>query len=434
MAETLTTSTPVESSQQRKIMVSGAIGTTIEYFDFFLYGLVAPSIFSGLFFPEATQFVSTVSVLGTYAVGYLARPVGGIVFGHFGDRIGRKPMMFLSLIAMGLATCLIGLLPTYAAIGAAAPLLLVLLRFVQGFAIGGETAGANILMIENSPVGKRGAFNGVIQIGAALGAVLAALAVRALYSMNESAMLSWGWRVPFLCSAALLLVGMYVRTRIEESPVFKKAVAATPPRGFPLVAALREERRACLTVFLIVISETSMLQLFTVFMLAFGPGTLGVSIELLLNGILIGNIIGIATNPLFGLLTDRVGRRPLIGASIVLAVVYSATVFLPMLRSGNSFLIVAAIAIPPAFIQTMLFAVEGSFYAELFRSARLRFSGLGISRQTGGAIGGLFPLIATSLYAASGSSWSFIGFYAALGAVSVITVYLARETNLEHIS
>jgi MFS family permease len=433
MADIRTTTMVTEQRQHRKIMISGAIGTTIEYFDFFLYGLVAPSIFNKLFFPEATAFVSMVSVLGTYAVGYLARPVGGIVFGHFGDRIGRKPMLFLSLILMGLSTCLIGLLPTYAAVGAVAPLLLIVFRFLQGFAIGGETAGANILMTENAPVGKRGAFNGVIQVGAALGAVLASLSATLIHGMDKSAMLSWGWRIPFLCSAVLLLVGLYIRTRIEESPVFKNAVAVTPPSGFPVLTALREEGRACLTIFLIVITETSMLQLFTVFILVFGPSELGVSTGPLLNGVLVGNIIGIVANPVFGRLSDRVGRRPLMGGAIVLGVLYTATVFLPMLRSGNELLIIIAVAIPPAFIQTMLFAVEGSFYAELFRSARLRFSGLGISRQTGGALGGLFPIVATWLFVSTGSSWSFIGLYAVLSAISLVALRMARETSRETI-
>ena len=420
--------------QRRRILASGTIGTTIEYFDFLLYGLIAATIFRPLFFPAGSELVGTISVLGTYAVGYAARPLGGIVFGHYGDRVGRKPIMFVTLILMGLATTAIGLLPTYAQIGILAPILLVVLRFLQGFALGGETAGAVILAIENAPHGKRGGYAGVIQIGAALGSVFAALAAGQVARMDEGAMLSWGWRVPFLLSAVLVIVGVYIRVKVDESPVFTRAIAAEKVEKAPLLAAIKSEPKPCLTVFLTTVTETSMLQLFTVYILTYGTATLDLSSSVLLNGILFGNIVGIAANPLFGRISDFVGRKPLIAGSIVVGALYAAFVFFPMLETGNTLLVTLAIAIPPAVIQTLIFSVEGSFYAEQFTSARMRFSGLGFSRQMGGAIGGLFPLIATSLVAGTDTIWSVIGYYALISVISLGAVFAARETRLERLA
>jgi MFS family permease len=416
--------------QRRRVLLSGTIGTTIEYFDFLLFGLIAPVVFNQLFYPDADPVVGTIAVLATFAVGYVARPLGGFVFGHFGDRIGRKPIMFVTLVLMGAATTGIGLLPTYAVIGVAAPILLTLLRCVQGFALGGETVGATIMAAESAPHGKRGGYAGTIQIGGALGSVLASLAAALVASMPTEQALAWGWRVPFLLSAVLVLVGVYVRTRIDESPVFTRAVAEAPPKA-PLLVALREEPKACLTVFLCVITETSMLQLFTVYALVHGSGELGIPTSVMLNGVLIGNIVGIAMNPLFGRLSDVVGRRLLISASLVVGALYTAFAFFPMLASGNAALIVTAMAIPPAVIQTMIFATEASFFAELFRGAARRFSGLAVSRQVGGVIGGLFPLIAATVYAAAGSVWAVVGYYAAISAVSLTAVLAARETHRE---
>ncbi len=417
-------------TQRRRVLISGTIGTTIEYFDFLLFGLIAPVVFNQLFFPQADPLVGTVAVLATFAVGYVARPLGGLVFGHFGDRVGRKPIMFVTLVLMGAATTGIGLLPTYAAIGVAAPILLTLLRCVQGFALGGETVGATIMATESAPQGKRGGYAVTIQIGGALGSVLASLAAALVASMPTEEALAWGWRVPFLLSAVLVVVGVYVRTRIDESPVFTNAVREAPPKA-PLLVALREEPKACLTVFLCVITETSMLQLFTVYALVYGGRELGIPTSVMLNGVLIGNIVGIAMNPLFGRLSDFIGRRILIASSLVIGALYTAFAFFPMLASGNTVLIVLALAIPPALIQTMIFATEASFFAELFRGAARRFSGLAVSRQVGGVIGGLFPLIAAGAYAAAGSVWAVVGYYAAISVVSLAAVLSARETHRE---
>jgi MHS family shikimate/dehydroshikimate transporter-like MFS transporter len=399
-----------------------------------VYGLIAPSVFEGLFFPHANAVAGTIAVLGTFAIGYGARPLGGIVFGHLGDRFGRKPIMFSTLVLMGASTTLIGLLPTYATIGIWAPVLLVLLRFSQGFALGGETVGAVVLAIESAPRGRRGGYAGVIQVGAAMGSVLASFAAMMVARMPKADMQAWGWRAPFVASAVLVLVGVYVRIKVSESPLFRRALATTEQRErLPLITALRREPKACVTTFLCTITETSMLQMFTVYALVYGVQTLHIDRAVLLNGVLIGNLFGIVANPLFGRISDFVGRRPMIAASLLIGAGYVAFVYFPLLRSQNTVLITLAIAIPPAVIQTLIFAVEGSFYAELFRSARQRFSGLGFSRQLGGVLGGLFPIFATSLFVTTGTIWSVIGYYVAVSAISLGAVLAARETRLEEL-
>ncbi|MEV4647381.1 MFS transporter [Saccharopolyspora sp. NPDC049357] len=416
--------------QRRRILLSGAVGTTIEYFDFLLFGLIAPVVFNELFYPKSNAMVATIAVLGTFAAGYVARPLGGLVFGHFGDRIGRKPVMFTTLVLMGASTTAIGLLPTYATVGVIAPILLVLLRCLQGIALGGETVGAVILATESAPSGKRGGYAGVIQIGAAAGSVLAALGTSLVASMPADDRLSWGWRVPFLLSAVLVIVGVYVRAKVEESQVFQRA-ATDAPRRVPLISALRQEPRACITIFLTVITETSMLQIFTVYVLVYGAQELHIPNSLMLTGIMIGNVFGLITNPLFGRLSDFIGRRAVIAGSLIASALYVVLVFFQLLATGNPVLIVLAIAIPPAIIQTSIFGAEGSFFAELFRSATRRFSGLGVSRQLGGVIGGMFPMIAAALFATTGTIWSVVGYYAAITVISLTAVLLARETNRE---
>ena len=281
------------ATHRRRVVISGVIGTSIEWFDFLLYGLIAPAVFDRLFFPKLDPVAGTIAVLGVFAVGWMARPLGGIVFGHFGDRIGRKSILFITLALMGGSTTLMGLLPTYETIGVAAPLLLVVLRFLQGFALGGEVVGAVVLAMESAPDGRRGGFTALIQVGAAIGSLMAALAARLIAQLPQEAMLSWGWRIPFLLSFVLVLVGIYVRMKIAELPIFSAAVSARAPEKFPLITMLKQEPKPALIVFLTTITELGMLQIFTVFALAFSIQTLGIDRAILLDGIFLGNIAGI---------------------------------------------------------------------------------------------------------------------------------------------
>ncbi|HLY56610.1 MAG TPA: MFS transporter, partial [Stellaceae bacterium] len=337
--------------QRRRVVLSGVVGTTLEWFDFLLYGLIAPAAFDRLFFPDWSAGAANVVVLSIYAAGYAARPLGALVFGHFGDRIGRKPMLYISLAMMGGATALMGVLPPYGTVGPVAGFLLLTLRALQGFALGGEVTGAVILASENGPAGRRGAFTSLVQIGGALGTVAASLAATLVAHLPDEAFLSWGWRLPFLSSAVLVLLGLYVRRHVAESPVFTAAMSARAPEPVPVAALLRRELRPTVVICLVQITQSSMLAIFTVFALVYGIGQGHVARADLLDGILIGNALGAVAMPAFGQLSDRLGRRPLIIFSLTLAVIYAALVLFPLLGTARAMVVTLVMAIPPAVIQ-----------------------------------------------------------------------------------
>jgi MFS family permease len=413
------------------MLVSCFLGTTIEWYDFLLYGFLASLVFNRLFFPSLEPLVGTIAALGVFAVGFAARPVGGLFFGHFGDRIGRKPIMVSTLTLMGVATTLIGLIPTHAQIGIAAPIILVCLRFLQGFALGGESAAGPLLAMESAPDHRRGLFAAFVQSGAAAGTVLGSLAALAVGMLPEDQLLSWGWRVPFLASAVIFGIGLYVRLKVAESPIFQAAIEGNRVERVPLVAVLKRRKVPALQVLFCAMAESSTFYFTAVFGLAYGLQTLGISNSLLLAGVVIGNTIGILTNPLFGSLSDRVGRRPLIGGAYLLSALYVLLVFFPMLASANAVFVVLAMAIPGAILQPMSLAVTGSFYPELFDDPRLRLSGVSLGRQFGTILGGgLMPVISASLLALSGGALSWvIGYFVLICALALAAVLSAKETS-----
>ncbi len=419
------------SAPNKRMLTSCFLGTTIEWYDFLLYGFLAPLVFDRLFFPNFDPTVGTIAAFGVFAIGFAARPIGGLFFGHFGDRIGRKPIMVITLTLMGVATTLIGLTPTYAMIGVAAPIILVTLRFVQGFALGGESAAAPLLAMESAPGHRRGLFAAFVQSGAAAGTVLGALAAFAVGLLPDEQLVSWGWRVPFLASAVIFLVGLYVRLKVAESPAFEAAIQREQPERVPLVAVLKRRKIPTLQVLFCAMAESSTFYFTAVFGLSYGLQSLGLDNSLLLGGIVIGNVIGIMTNPLFGGLSDRIGRRPLIGGAYVLSALYVMLLFFPMLASAQPVLVVLAMAIPGAVLQPMSLAVTGSFYAELFDDPRLRLSGVSLGRQFGTILGGgMMPMIAASLLALSGGALGWvIGYFVAICAVALGAVLSARETS-----
>jgi MFS family permease len=392
---------------------------------------LASLVFNRLFFPSLEPLVGTIAALGVFAVGFAARPVGGLFFGHFGDRIGRKPIMVSTLTLMGVATTLIGLIPTHAQIGIAAPIILVCLRFLQGFALGGESAAGPLLAMESAPDHRRGLFAAFVQSGAAAGTVLGSLAALAVGMLPEDQLLSWGWRVPFLASAVIFGIGLYVRLKVAESPIFQAAIEGNRVERVPLVAVLKRRKVPALQVLFCAMAESSTFYFTAVFGLAYGLQTLGISNSLLLAGVVIGNTIGILTNPLFGSLSDRVGRRPLIGGAYLLSALYVLLVFFPMLASANAVFVVLAMAIPGAILQPMSLAVTGSFYPELFDDPRLRLSGVSLGRQFGTILGGgLMPVISASLLALSGGALSWvIGYFVLICALALAAVLSAKETS-----
>jgi len=418
------------SLQRRRLVYSGVAGTAIEFYDFFLYGFMAPQVFDKLFFPKLDPLVATLTVLATYGIGYGARPIGGILFGHFGDRIGRKPVLFVTLALMGVSSTLIGLLPTYGQIGIAAPIVLIILRCLQGIALGGESTGAPVLAMESAPFGKRGGMAGLIQIGGALGSLMASGAGSLATRLPPEQFLDWGWRIPFIISFLLVGVGLYVRSRVSESPVFKRAIAAEPPEKVPVAALFRRAKKPLAIVLFVALAESAMVNFFSVWGTYYGIAYAHVDRGTMLSGILIGSCFGLVTNPGFGRLTDFVGRRTILILGFIAAALWVAFAFFPLIATGDPLLVIIAMAVPAGITQPMIFAVEASFYAECFDEARLRFSGAALGRQLGNAIGGgTMPVVATALLAGTGTITAPIVYYAAISLISVIAVLWAPETN-----
>jgi MHS family shikimate/dehydroshikimate transporter-like MFS transporter len=422
----LQTSIPVsQSSSERRVVLSCLFGSMLEFYDFMLYGLLAPAVFDKLFFPHLSPAIGVISIMAVFAVGYIARPLGGLVFGHWGDRIGRKPTMVVSLLMTGVATASIGFLPTYAMVGAMAPILLTILRFVQGFAIGGESTGAPILVMESCDPSRRGYFASIVQIGVYSGTALGALAGGAIALLPHDEMMSWGWRIPFIASIVLVLVGLYIRNKVMESPVFL-AACAQPSSETPLKAVFRRESRAAFTVLAMCLAEGAQPNLFSVFGLVYALQHTGVSRFFLMLGLIAGNVIGSFTCPLYGRLSDRIGRRPMMATGFILCGLY-APMFFQLLRDGKPWLAAVAMAIPVALFQPIVFGTEGSFYPELFRDPRIRFTGCAFGRQLGGLLGGgLFPLIAAALMASLGTS-AVVIYFEVLTVVSISAVIYSRR-------
>ncbi|MFL6844595.1 MAG: MFS transporter [Allosphingosinicella sp.] len=413
----------------RRVVLASMIGTTIEWYDFFLYGSAAALIFNKLFFPSYDPFVGTLLAFATYAVGFVARPLGGIVFGHYGDRIGRKRLLMLSLMLMGAATLLIGLLPGYARIGIWAPIGLIVLRVVQGFAVGGEWGGAVLMAAEHGDSARRGFLASWPQAGVAAGSLLSAgvLALMAAIQ-SEADFIAWGWRLPFLLSAVLVAVGWYIRNRVEESPLFERALdeAEAPPK-LPAMDVLRERPRAIVLGAGLRVGENISYYILTVFSLTFLVDVAAETRSLALEALLIGAAVQFFAIPLFAALSDRIGRRP-VYAFGALGLAAFAFAFFPMLASGEPMLIILAIVVGLT-LHGAMYGPQAAFIAELFPT-RIRYSGVSIAYQlTSIAAGSLAPIIALWLYKDS-KSYLPVAIYVGIAcAISGVTALLARETK-----
>ena len=418
-------------TKHRRLLLSALSGSAIEWYDFGLYGLLAPAIFDKLFFPKQSPLIGTILVMSVFAVGFIGRPVGGLVFAHFGDKIGRKPMMVLTMSLIGIASTLMGCIPSYAQIGMAAPILLTLLRFLQGCALGGESTGAPILTMESAPDGRRGLFAAIAQMGAAVGAILASLAAQAVAYLPHDQLMSWGWRLPFIASIVIVGIGLYIRVKVDESPAFVKRVKEAGAARIPLLEVLRKAPKPALIVFLCALTESSIAFLAGIFGLQYGITTLHLSRVTMLQGGLIGGVISLFIGPFCGWLSDRIGRRPMLLAGFTIAAINIAFVFFALLQTRNPYLVMAAMAFSPAILTPLTLCVEGSFYAELFTDARLRYSGNTLGRQFGTAFGGgLMPVIATALVAAMhGSLLGVKAYFCFLAVFAIGAVLAAPETH-----
>jgi metabolite-proton symporter len=404
------------------------IGTTIEWYDFFLYGSAAALVFNKLFFPEFDPLTGTLLAFTTYALGFVARPVGGVVFGHFGDRIGRKRLLMLSLILMGIATTLIGVLPTYAQAGVAAPLALILLRLVQGFAVGGEWGGAVLLVAEHGDAARRGFWASWPQAGVPAGNLLAAgiLAILA-GTQSEADFLSWGWRIPFLLSAVLVAVGWWIRSSVAETRAFEKALAEEAPPKVPAVEVLREKPGALATGAGLRLGENVSYYIITTFSITYMTTAGGLTKAEALDTILIGAALHFFAIPMLGRLSDRIGRRPVyaIGA---LGLAGFAFLFFGLIGSGSFLKAVAGIAIA-LLLHGAMYGPQAAFITELFPT-RYRYSGASIAYQlTSIVAGSLAPIIATLLYGLHKDPLPVSLYVGACCLVSGLTALLARETK-----
>jgi MHS family shikimate/dehydroshikimate transporter-like MFS transporter len=412
----------------RRIVAASIIGTAVEWYDFLIYGTASALVFNKLFFPLSDPALGTVAAFGTYGVGFLARPLGAAIFGHFGDRIGRKAMLAMTIVIMGLGTFLIGLLPTYGQIGVAAPILLILLRLLQGIGLGGEWAGAVLMVVENASIKHRGLLGAMVQLGYPIGNLAAIGALALLAQLPEADFLAWGWRIPFLISILLAGVGFYIRIQLQETPAFRDIEARNAIARLPLIEVFTAQRRAFLTAVGLKLSEISYVSIAGVFAISYVTGKLGLPRSVILNALLLAAVVAFFAIPLFGWLSDRVGRKIMFIASCVFSAAFAFPMFL-LFDTKSTAIIAWTVVAAITFGQIVGFGVGAPWYSELF-PARLRYSGASLGFQIGAAIsGGLTPFAAATFIAwTGGATWPISLYLIVLAAITFVAALAAPET------
>ena len=420
-----------ETSMKR---VAGAsfVGALMEWYDFFLYGTASAIVLNKLFFPDLDPTVGTIAAFASFAIGFLARPLGGLVFGHFGDKVGRKSILVITLLLMGGSTFAIGLLPTYDSIGVWAPILLVALRLFQGFALGGEYGGASLLMIEHAPRKQRGFWGALLQSATPLGLLLASGTFTLVTLLPEAQFLAWGWRIPFIISIILLGVGTFIRFSVKETPAFQELKETGKEVKLPIVELFRAYPKSILIAFGARIGETVSFNLFNVFVISYVNTQLGLSSNVALTGVFVASAVAVVVSPLFGALSDRIGRKPvyLIGTSFL---VLFAFPFFSLVNSGVAVIIYLAITLGYVLGTTALFSIQSVFFTEMF-GTHVRYSGLSFVYQVSGIIGGFTPLIASSLLLWEGGVLYISLFLVCASLISLIATLFAKETFKKDIS
>jgi MHS family shikimate/dehydroshikimate transporter-like MFS transporter len=403
------------------------IGTTIEWYDFFVYGTAAALVFNKIFFPAFDPITGTLAAFGTYAAGFFARPVGAIIFGHFGDKVGRKSMLLLTLVMMGTPTVLIGLVPTYNRIGYWAAVILVLMRIIQGLAIGGEYGGAVLMAVEHAPKGKKGFFGSLPQAGVAFGLVLSSLAMVAVAKLPQDTMLAWGWRVPFWASVFLLSVGWFIRLRIAESPDFERVKSRGHQVNAPVLHVIRNHKRELLTVAGGRLAEVTWFYTVATFALSYATQHLHMQSAAILNAVVWGAAAALITIPVAGWLGDRLQHRVVFGMGCI-SVCAFAFGFFELLGAPGAASVYIAMLGALAGVYALLYGPEGNLFAAQF-PAPVRYSGISLAVQTSGAIGGgLAPVIATWLVKLDGGRPGYLSWYlVTLGLVALVSVALMRK-------
>lgn len=426
--EVQTPATTMVSNRGRvRVVVASMFGTMLEWFDFYLYAQAAALIFNSLFFPNLDPLTGTLAAFGSYAVGFLVRPVGGIFFGRIGDRLGRKRVLMVTLIIMGSATFSIGLLPTYAAIGVFAPILLTLCRALQGFAAGAEAIGAVTLTVENAPRGRRGLFATLPNMGVAIGILCATgVFVLAQTIMSDEAFLAWGWRLPFLLSAVVVGLGIYVRYRLHESPIFEQLRTKNEISSAPIREVWMTARRSLFIAFGVRMGENSSAYIFQTWMLTYAV-TAGFERDEVLQALTIALTIAIVTIPLWGFLSDFIGRKAVYLIGAVGLALFSFPAF-GLINTMNPALMLLAFVFAISVFYEAMYAAQAALLVDLF-PARLRFTGIALARETSAVVsGGIAPFIATALLIAfDGQSWPIAVYVAAMCSITVIALLMYRE-------
>lgn len=420
-------------NRARHAALGSFVGAVVDWYDFLLYGIVAAIIFNTEFFPKISPAMGTLAAFGTFGVGFLFRPLGGFVFGHYGDKLGRKRMLVLTVMMMGLSTAMIGLLPSFASIGWWAPALLVTLRAVQGFAVGGEWGGAALMAVESAPEKKKAFYSSGVQVGYGVGLILATGLVSILsQSMDNDAFKSWGWRIPFLFSVVLVLIGLWVRSSMEESQEFVEQVASRPAseRGhrLPIFEALRRHPKAFLLIIALRLAELFTMYIVTAFALSYSTSNLGMSRQLFLNiGLLVGAISCVSI-PLFAILADRYGRRRVYIAGAIVGLLSAVPFFLALEARSTLWIVFFAVMLANV-AHDMVVSVQQPMFTELF-GTEYRYSGAGVGYQVASVVGGGFtPFIAVGLVSLAGGSWHPVAGYLAAGCLVSVLVAWKMKTR-----
>ena len=435
-----TDSTP--KSNMQKVALTALAGTSIEWYDFFLYGAAAALIFPTAFFGEATPSTALILSLLTFAAGFIARPIGGIIFGHYGDRVGRKKTLVMALILMGVSSTLIGLLPTYAMIGITAPILLTSLRFAQGLAIGGQWGGAMLLVTESAPSNQRGYYGAFAQAGAPVGVILANLAfITTSALVSEESFYSWGWRIPFLASAILIGISMYIQLNLEDTKAFKELQALRESqqddneeaiRRSPILEAIQKYPKRIALAAGAFLSIQVTFYILIAFLLAYGVASADITRDDMLAAVLIASAIMVPVQFMFSSYSDRHGRKGVFMAGAILTGLWAFAIF-PLVDTGNFWLIVLAITGGLIFV-SMMYGPQAAFFTELF-STEVRYSGATLGYQFGAILGGAFaPTIAALLWKDFGIFWVsvYIAFASLLTLLSVMALTETYQTDLNN--
>lgn len=413
---------------KRKVLISSVIGSVIEWYDYTLYGVAAALVFNHLFFPNFSPAAGTVAAFGSFAVGFIARPLGGFFAGQMGDRIGRKTTLVLTLMLMGVSTTLIGLLPTYQQIGLWAPALLILLRLVQGFAVGGEWGGAVLMAVEHAPRGRKGLWGSLPQTGVSAGLVLGTGAFALVSSLPEADFLSWGWRIPFLISVVMAGVGLFIRLQTEESPAFLEVQKTVAQRKSPIKTVFKNHRKELLLAIGARFAEGGNYYIYTVFILAFATAHTAMQRADVLLVVMFAALFNIASIPFWGAMSDRFGRKPIfIFGALFIAI--SAYPFFLMVMSGSLLLLTIALITVLCLGHGAVYGTLAAYYSELF-PASVRYTGISIGYQAASILlGGITPMLASALIIwADGSPWAVVTMMIVSALIAVLAMSLSPET------